>query len=186
VMDAQGDLFGTNAGGGPSGIGSVYEIAKGSGTVTTLAKFNGFNGAGISNVVIDGQGNLFGTTEDGGLFGDGSVFEIAKGSNTATTLATFDGPNGSTPAQSVGVTLDAQGNLFGTTKSGGTNGDGTVFEIAKGSNTITTIANFTSTGQALVSGLVADNQGSLYGTTNGTGTAGGTVFKVNLNPPAKK
>jgi uncharacterized repeat protein (TIGR03803 family) len=187
VMDAQGNLFGTNAGGGPSGTGSVYEIAKGSNTVTTLATFNSLNGAGISNVVIDGQGNLFGTTEDGGLFDDGMVFEIAKGSNTVTTLGSFDVTNGAFPDQSVGVTLDAQGNLFGTTRSGGVNSDGTVFEIAKGSNTITTLANFTSTNQALVSGLVADNQGSLFGTTDGSGTAGGTVFKVNLNiPPAKK
>ena len=84
--------------------------------------------------------------------------------------------------------MDAEGNLFGIRpETGGVNGDGTVFEIAKGSNTITTVANFTSTGQSLVSGLVADNQGSLFGTTDGTGTAGGTVFKVNLNiPPAKK
>jgi uncharacterized repeat protein (TIGR03803 family) len=169
VMDAEGNLYGTNAGGGPYGAGSVYEIAKGSNTVTTLATFNGINGAGISNVVVDNQGNLYGT-----------VFEIVKGSNTATTIATFNGLNGTAPDHSVGVVMDAQGNLFGTTESGGTNGDGTVFEIAKGSNTITTVANFTSTGQSVVSGLVPDNQGTLYGTTSGTGNNGGTVFKVTL------
>jgi uncharacterized repeat protein (TIGR03803 family) len=186
VMDAEGNLYGTNAGGGPYGAGSVYEIAKGSNTVTTLATFNGINGAGISNVVVDNQGNLYGTSEDGGLYGDGTVFEIAKGSNTATTIGTFNSQNGAIPDQSVGVVMDAQGDLFGTTRSGGANGDGTVFEIAKGTDTITTVTTFTSTGQALVSGLVPDNQGNLYGTTNGTGNNGGTVFKVTLNNPSGK
>ena len=137
--------------------------------------------------MVDDQGNLYGTTQDGGLYGDGTVFEIVKGSNTATTIGTFNGLNGTAPDKSVGVVMDAAGNLFGTTETGGANSDGTVFEIAKGSNTITTVATFTNTNQALVSGLVADNQGNLYGTTNGTGNNGGTVFKVTLdNSSAKK
>ena len=187
VMDAQGDLFGTNKGGGSSGAGSVYEIAKGSGTVTPLVTFNAQNGAGISNPTLDAQGNLYGTTEDGGQFADGTVFEIPKGTNTAVTLASFNGPNGSAPDQAAGVVMDAQGNLYGTTRAGGANGYGTIFEIPAGTGTVTTIATFTSSQQSRVTGLLLDGQGDLVGTTEGSSGSSGTVFKVALNgQPAKK
>jgi hypothetical protein len=68
--------------------------------------------------------------------GAGTVFEIAKTptgyASAPTTLATFNGTNGEFPFRS--LTLDANGNLFGTTEQGGANGTdglGTVFEIAK-------------------------------------------------------
>jgi uncharacterized repeat protein (TIGR03803 family) len=182
VEDAQGDLFGTNAGGGKLGIGSVYELPKGSSTIETLATFDGLNGAGISNVTMDAQGNLYGTTEDGGQYNVGSIFEIAKGSNTVTTLASFDTLNGSEPDPRVGLVMDAEGNLYGTTEAGGANNTntGTVFELPKGSSTITTLATFKNSSGPLVSGLMLDGQGDLYGSINGTGSSGGTIFKVVL------
>ena len=49
-------------------------------------------------------------------------------------LASFDGSSiGTTGGNpTAGVTLDPEGNLYGTTASGGAYGDGTVYEIAKG------------------------------------------------------
>ena len=44
-----------------------------------------------------------------------------------------------------GLIMDSSGNLYGTTESGGADGDGTVFELAKGSGTITTLASFNGT-----------------------------------------
>jgi uncharacterized repeat protein (TIGR03803 family) len=38
--------------------------------------------------------------------------------------------------------MDAAGNLYGAASAGGAAGDGTVFEIAKGSSTITAFASF--------------------------------------------
>ena len=109
--------------------GTVYEIAKGSTAITTLASFTGANGTNPSGgVTFDSSGNLFGTTYAGGVNSDGTVYEIAKGSTAITTLATFTGANGADPV--AGVTFDSSGNLFGTTTSGGVNGDGTVYEIA--------------------------------------------------------
>jgi uncharacterized repeat protein (TIGR03803 family) len=186
VMDAQGNLYGTDQGGGTYGAGSIFEVAKGSNTVTTLATFNVLNGPGISNPTLDAQGDIYGTTEDGGTYGDGTIFEIPKGSNTAVTLATFDGPNGSAPDPKVGVVRDAQGNLFGTTEAGGANGDGTVFEIPAGTDTILTLANFTNTRQSQVTGLLPDGPNTLIGTTDGESGSDGTVFKVNYNPPSSK
>ena len=57
VLDAQGDLFGTTFYGGANNHGTVFEIAKGSTAITTVASFNGANGANRAvGVVVDGQG----------------------------------------------------------------------------------------------------------------------------------
>ena len=106
------------------------------------------NGANpFGGLVEDSSGNLFGTTALGGTSNDGTVFEVAAGSGTITTLASFNGTNGGSPY--AGLVEDSSGNLFGTTTLGGANNDGTVFEIAAGSGTITTLASFngTNTGQ---------------------------------------
>ena len=46
-----------------------------------------------------------------------------------TTLVNFDTTHGAAPV--AGLIADATGDLFGTTQTGGANGDGTVFEIVK-------------------------------------------------------
>ena len=79
----------------PTAAGTVFELAQGSGTITTLASFNGTNGsAPYAGLVMDGSGNLYGTTYRGGISGDGTVFELAQGSGTITTLASFKQTDG--------------------------------------------------------------------------------------------
>ena len=114
-----------------AGAGNTAASAQ---TLITLSSFNEGNGAGpaFGSLILDTRGNLFGTTQYGGASGVGTVFEIAKTSrgyaSTPTTLVTFNNTNGAYPE--AGLILDAKGDLFGTTQSGGASGDGTVFEIA--------------------------------------------------------
>ena len=183
TFDSSGNLFGTTYQGGTFGYGTVYEIAQGSSTLTTLASFTGNNGAyPNAGVTFDSSGNLFGTTLYGGASGKGTVYEIAKVTGTLTTLASFTGngvgTNGSTPYG--GVTFDSSGNLFGTASGGGTSGYGTVYEIAQGSSTLTTLASFTgANGSAPVAGVTFDSSGNLFGTTYQGGTSGqGTVYEI--------
>ena len=191
TFDASGDLVGTAASGGAYGDGTVWEITASSlqtstPTITTLASFNGTNGANPSGgVTLDANngnlGNLFGATINGGANGDGTVWELKAG--TLTTLASFDGTNGSGPS---GVTFDANGNLFGTTNSGGVNNnnDGTAWEIPVSSlqtaPAITTVASFNDTTDG--SGpnrATIDADGDLFGTTGFGGTDGfGTVWEI--------
>jgi uncharacterized repeat protein (TIGR03803 family) len=92
-----------------------------------------------------------------------------------------------------GLLEDGSGNLYGTTRGGGTNGVGTVFELSPpavsgGAWTITTLYNFIpygSGGYVPVSDLVKDQAGAFYGTfySGGDPTCNcGGVFK--LVPPA--
>jgi uncharacterized repeat protein (TIGR03803 family) len=179
VLDARGNLFGTTANGGINGRGTVFELAAGSGSITTLASFNYTNGAHpVGGLILDAQGNLFGTTSNGGANGRGTVFEIVAGSGSLTTLASFNYTNGAIPVGR--LALDAQGNLFGTTSNGGANGRGTVFEIVAGSGSITTLASFNGVNGAYASGGVAlDARGNLFGTTQlGGANNVGTAFEV--------
>ena len=180
VMDAAGNSFGTTGQGGTSNAGTVFELAAGSGTITTLASFNGANGQDPNvGLIEDASGNLFGVTAGGGnASNDGTVFEVAAGSHAITTLALFSGTNGATPNGT--LIEDGSGNLFGTTEFGGASNDGTVFEVAAGSHAITTLASFNgANGFEPYGSLVEDGSGNLFGAATDGGAYGdGDVFEV--------
>ncbi len=102
-------------------------------------------------------------------------------SATITTLASFGG--GSGYQKTAGLIVDAAGNLYGTTPSGGANNDGTVFEVQAGSGVVTTLASFGlspgdwENGAFPSGGLIADAAGNLYGTA-ADGISYGTVFEL--------
>ena len=160
-------------------------------SLSALVSFSGANGnKPMSGLVQDSNGDLFGTTAFGGASSEGTVFEITYNgsaySSTPTTLASFTGTNGTNPPGTTGtnpignVVRDSAGNIFGAAGSGGTNGDGTVWELAAGGNTITVLATFSSsTGENPGAGLIEDSAGDLFGTTQFGGTGGnGTVYEV--------
>jgi hypothetical protein len=86
IEDGSGNFFGTaqfgtgNGYGIPGqGNGTVFEIAAGTGVITTLATFNGSNGSNPqAGLIEDGNGNLFGTATGGGSGADGAVFELSS------------------------------------------------------------------------------------------------------------
>ena len=156
----------------------------------------------ISNVIFDSTGNLYGTTSGGGSStqcelgsGCGTIFMLAppSGANktwTETVLYSFQGQasnDGSAPE--TGLVFDKTGSLYGTTASGGTFNDGTVFKLTPpatqgGAWTETVLYSFQggSDGIGPTSEVIFDVKGSLYGTTPYGGSSGyGTVFK--LAPP---
>jgi uncharacterized repeat protein (TIGR03803 family) len=137
----------------------------------TLATFSGANGNNpTGDLISDAAGDLFGTTYSGGADEDGTVFEIAKSTGELTTLATFTGANGANPFGS--VTSDAASDLFGTAALDGADGDGTVFEIAKSTGELTTLATFTGANGRLPFGtVISDAAGDLVGTTEVGGGA---------------
>src|SRR5579871_1257606 len=73
------------------------------------------------------------------------------------------------------------GNFYGTTERGGTNGEGTFFKVTP-SGTLTTLFNFGSlpypTAPAPEAGVILGDDGNFYGTTYQGGTGYGTVYKI--------
>jgi uncharacterized repeat protein (TIGR03803 family) len=100
---------------------------------------------------------------------------------TLTAMHSFIGTDGEAPEAS--PVQGADGNLFGTTFDGGTNGDGTVFTITPG-GALTTLYNFCSLSKCIdgeyPNGLVLGVDGNFYGTTVFGGASGsfGTIFKI--------
>ena len=145
-----------------------------------------------TDLVMDKGGNLYGSTVQGGDFGSGTVFQLAPsaGGWTHTVLYSFTGgADGGEPYK--GVTLDPQGNLYGTTVTGGSGscegGCGVVFKLTKsGSNwTQSVLHAFTggNDGSSPGSGLAFDSHGNLYGMTP-TGGAYGLGVVYQLHPEA--
>ena len=166
TFDAQGNLYGTTANGGTSSEGTLFEINHATGAFTTLVNFNGANGAAPQgNIAVDGQGNIYGVNSSGGPKGAGTVYEFNHASGTLSTLAIF-GSGVSAGYTPIGFTLDGQGNLYGSTNSGGTGGSGTIFEINRATGALSVLHNF-GVGGTATGGYVFDSQGNLYGVTQG-------------------
>ena len=178
VFDSSGDMFGRTGLGGADQEGIVWEIAHGSSTITVLAPIPpsvnpGEASVTVGGLAIDSNGNLYGTASpETNSAGDGSIWELPAGGSAITIVASFDGTDGSSPAS--GLFVDSSGDIFGEAQSGGASfgnanalsgqGYGSIFEIAAGSSTITTLASFNGTdGEVPNGGLVADANGNLFG-----------------------
>jgi len=189
LLDASGNLYGTTEAGGTN-FGTVFELVNSSGAYTEKVLYSFAGGSDGANpyagLIIDATGNLYGTTSGGGTSSTGTVFELVNSSGNYTEKVLYTlagGSDGANPYD--GLIMDAAGNLYGTTNSGGTNGAGTVFELANSSGTYTekVLYSFTNTniggdGANPLAGLVMDASGNLYGTTQGGGTNFGTVFEL--------
>lgn len=144
ILDNQGNLYGTTWAGGQSenpdcGCGTVYEISS-AGQFSVLHAFAATpydDGQYVSApLVFDGYGTLWGTTYFGGVNSNrGTIFNLVSSGGTwqYSLFHSFEGQqrgknDGATA--STGLTLDGAGNLWGTTRGGGSAGYGTIYEIA--------------------------------------------------------
>jgi uncharacterized repeat protein (TIGR03803 family) len=150
-----------------------------------------------ATVVLDTAGNLFGTAEFGGASGKGTVFQLSpsQGGWTFNLVYTFTGgTDGAVPIG--GVIVDAAGNLYGTTSSGGgTCQCGTVYELTPAQTgwTFQVLHSFQGGTDGAYSGASLAFYGSqLAGTTTSGGRynrgtaftlpiAGGQDFVYSLN-----
>jgi uncharacterized repeat protein (TIGR03803 family) len=183
VQGVDGGIYGTTEFGGANEGGTIFKIASGA-TLNTLYSFCAQSNCGdgaypFSGLVLATDGNFYGTTQQGGANGQGTFFEVtARG--MLTTLYSFcaqpDCIDGSYPF--AGLAL-SDGNFYGTTQGGGSNGYGVVFKITP-TGQITTLHNFNSVdGAEPDAALVQATDGNFYGTTSSGGTYGfGTVFKI--------
>jgi len=136
TIGSDGNLYGmTRAGGSSCDCGTVFRLTQqlsGSWTKEILHTFNGNDGSTPwAGVVTDSEGNLYGTTYYGGTGPSGVVFELTQnidGTWTETVLHNFSGAEDGGNSQAA-VTLDPQGDIYGTTRYGGAYGHGVVFEI---------------------------------------------------------
>lgn len=194
ILDSEGNLYGTTyeGGGVTNGSGTVFELSpSSSGWTETILHAFGTAGDGdgpVAGVVFDKLGNLYGTTVWGGSAGSdspGTVYRLMPNSNgkwSETVLYSFGQTSTDGQKPECDLVIDASGNLYGTTWVGGTNYDGTVFELSRSSSgwTETILHSFVGTdGSGPEAGLLMDSAGNLYGTNSVGGSANsGNIFEV--------
>lgn len=193
VMDAKGNFYGTTVYGGTNRVGTVFRLTpEGVETIVHNFSSNGGDGFDPGPLIMDSKGNIYGTTSAGGsgASGTGIVFEITA-AGSYSILHSFDTQGDGYYPNS--LTLDGQGNLYGSTSAGGSNigqYGGTVYKLTPNSNgtwTETILYNFSDATGAChnpVSNVVLDTKGNVYGTAWWGGTfGGGCAFE--LSPAGK-
>jgi uncharacterized repeat protein (TIGR03803 family) len=210
IFDTAGNLYGTTVQGGEGtsfGCGTIFQLSPGSaGWTESLVRTFCASGANDGyfprgGLVRDSAGNLYGMTESGGADLGGVAFEFTpnSGSWTENVLHSFClvGNCSATGAQPVaGLTLDAAGNVYGTTIAAGQvtfgcsgrfpPGCGLVFKLTphSGGGWTESVTHYFKgpDGAGPASSLTFDSHGNLYGTTSYDGAFGfGTVFKLTPN-----
>lgn len=186
TLGTDGNLYGTTLYGGNQsaagcsgiGCGTVFKITP-QGEFTSLYSFQGPQGTDgsspIGRLFQGPNGNFYGTN-------DATIFEITT-TGKLTTLYSFPCTAGGPCWPYGGVIQASDGNLYGTTATGGTNGYGAVYKLV--GKKLTTLYNFCSLpncadGSYPYGGLIQATDGNLYGTTAGGGPYSGTVFEITL------
>jgi uncharacterized repeat protein (TIGR03803 family) len=177
IADRSGNLYGTTMTGGAGGSGVVYKLDP-AGNETVLYNFTGGDDGGNPTAGVTlAAGNFYGTTQFGGKdVNCGVVYEVnAEGEETV--LHNFRGGSADGCSPQAGVVIDSEGNLYGTTPTGGPSNGGVVYMLTKGKETV--LYAFTGgddgTGYAPYGGVVRDSSGNLYGTAKFAGAYGGGI-----------
>lgn len=207
ILDNSKNIYGTTAVGGDGacdgGIvscGLVYMIAP-NGKETVLHSFTGAPDGQepMQPLALDASGALYGTTYYGGQsacgsdpFGCGVVFKLTPAGNgtwNESVLYRFTGgTDGEFPSSA--LTVDAEGNIYGTTNAGGYlngcagGGCGTIFKISK-ADQFSVLYTFTggADGAGPDGNLLLDAHGNFYGTACCGGNTAcqygcGNIFKL--------
>src|ERR1035437_3423128 len=195
ILDASGNLYGTTQNGGPSDLGTACKPDAAGNNFTVLHSSAGASdgGAPYAGLILDASVNLYGTARVGGSSNLGTAFKLDTAGNNFTVLHNFaGGPSDGANPNAGRMILDASGNLYGTTSSGGSSAGGTVFRLDTSGDHFTVLHTFAiplpfgappaggvSDGSDPEAGLVMDSAGNLYGTTYAGGSDNeGTLFML--------
>ncbi|MGB9492266.1 MAG: choice-of-anchor tandem repeat GloVer-containing protein [Terriglobales bacterium] len=217
VVDSSGNFYGETEYGGANDAGAVFEVSptEGGGWTETVIhnfgpRYSGDGGTPSGSLLMDKNGNLYGTTAGGGIFDNGTVYKLSPNSEgrwTETILYSFSWPgSGDGAGPSGGVTMDAEGNLYGVTGCGGTGaaatfcattgnesaGAGTVYKLSPTSSgewKETVLYSFSHYGKSGYGpwGEILVSGGNLIGFANSQGASDyGLIWELQANSTGKK
>jgi uncharacterized repeat protein (TIGR03803 family) len=180
TLGTDGRFYGITNSGGTNSKGSVFYMNT-AGKVTTIHSFNGTDGEyPVGQLVQASDGNLYGVTSETPTSSfEGEIYKVTP-AGTVTVLHTFaaDGSEGANIVS--GLLAASDGNLYGTTNTGGSNNDGTLYMISR-TGTFKVLRSFTcgTDGCNNWVPLAQRTDGTIYGVSMGGGTNNaGTIYKI--------
>jgi len=173
-----GLFYGTRHGGTSGSV--IYSFDPVLSVYTVVHTFNpstdGWSGSGVYQA---SNGNLYGMTQSGGAFGNGTLYKFEIATSTFTILHSFNSSDGLPNWER--VIESSNGKLYGSTRSGGTTGVGTLFELDITTEVFNSFYSFTNSADgAFPSKLMLASNGLLYGQCQQGGANGfGVIFTID-------
>jgi uncharacterized repeat protein (TIGR03803 family) len=200
TFDAGGNLYGSTVYGGKFGGGTVFQLKASNGKFTYKVIHSFATSASLAyypygGLVVDStNGYLYGTTYYGGtVWNAGAVYQLREVSGVWIFSVVYNFLGDSLGQYTeASLTVDANGNLYGTNYQGGDSNLGDVFKLTPGTNNKWTqkiIYSFKGYAKKdgaypYFAGVTIDSAGNLYGTTYQGGSSAannlnyGTVYKL--------
>jgi uncharacterized repeat protein (TIGR03803 family) len=147
--------------------------------------FHVTDGDDPGGALIEGLDGVYGVTAGGGG-SDGTLYDFNT-FNVFNSFHSFGGSDGAEPTS--GLTVGSDHNYYGATAGGGTNGTGTIYQVALSSKAVSPLYSFSGVnnvsanrdGAGPKSALIENGAGVFYGTAASGGSSGdGTFFSVTL------
>ncbi len=196
IKGSDGNFYGVSYKGGANGMGTIFKTTP-TGSETVLYSFGGTpnDGTQPTGIVQGSDGNLYGTTATGGANGttscanatstcypgDGTAFMVNL-AGIETVLYSFGSSSSDGINPNGGLIQASDGNLYGITRGGGANGNGSVFKISTVGSEVVLYSfgtNGSTDSKTPNAGLIQSSSGNLYGTTIAGGLySSGTVFQI--------
>ncbi|UMB53728.1 thrombospondin type 3 repeat-containing protein [Lutibacter sp. A64] len=184
IQALNGKLYGLTRSGGAYNKGVLFEFNPANGVFMKKVDFNGGNGNWPeASLFAASNGKLYGMTYLGGLNNDGVFFEYDPINDVYLKIIDFDDKvSGRNPLDNV---MEASnGKLYGTTRYGGPNGSGVIFEYdlsSKEFKALFSLGGIFAGGFDIYGGLTQASNGKLYGMTSWGGiNTDGIIYEFNI------
>jgi uncharacterized repeat protein (TIGR03803 family) len=195
ILDPDGVTFyGMTREGGKHGVGVVFSFNSAKSKYKVLHDFScpGQTSSCIDSndgatpdhgTLVQNNSILFGLTTYGGKYGNGTLFSIHTDGKHFTILQQFGDPGTNDGINPYGSLLLNGTTLYGTTRTGGSKGNGTVFEIDTDGSNYDRIYDFQNSPDAanpIDNVIMVDD--TLYGMSEAGGLCGdGAIFALDLS-----
>lgn len=159
-----------------NGYGTIFKITP-AGALTTLYSFTGGIDGGNPDKIIQGNdGNLYGVADYPAIR---TLFKVTP-AGVRSTVYSFTSVNGTGPSR---LTPNTDGNIYGTTQTGGIPNVGTLFKIDPAGQITTYIFDGAAIGGSPSQVFEAENHNVYGATATGGASNHGTIFRLNTDPP---